>query len=170
MKGGILVKRIVLFLFVVAALFLFSCAGLGLFGVDPSALAQEIVSTANGILKGTSATDTILTYIHKGAGATDQDVDEFGTGFAELITSIASEVSLIGVSEKITPNKFFFPSEPPDYFSGEVYSMDLLFETGDGTQLVMDMPMLVINGNPYICTVFVETPGSTQMYPLIFAF
>jgi len=167
MKGGILVKRIVLFLCVVAALFLFSCAGL--LGVDTTSLAQKIVNTVNGILKGTSATSTILTYIHKGTGATDQDVDDYGDGIVNLITSLASEVSLIGVSEKITPNKFFIPSEPPDYFSGEVYSMSLLFETGDGTQAVMDVPMILISGSPYLCTVYVETPGSTPAYPF-FAF
>jgi len=165
LKGGILVKRIVLFLCVVAALFLFSCGGMPDLNVPTSgitSLAQQMVDTLNGVLQGTVEPSAILNYVHKGPGVetlfnlySDQLTDEIlGT-----LSSVMSEVSLIGISGKVTPNKLFSPDNPPYYFRGEVYSMTVLVKV-QNTRFVMDLPLLLIDGSAYLCTVYTKSSGS----------
>ncbi|MGJ8454074.1 hypothetical protein ACSFC1_02070 [Pseudothermotoga sp. U03pept] len=151
----------VLFLLTVAVIFSLS-ACLSLLEPNIGDLSEKLVKDLNDYLQGQITSETFIErFVHIGVPATITDARFFGSKFLSFFDENASEVSLVSYGDSGLKS---YLENPPRWVE-KVYVLSLLLKT-DEKVLTHSCPMLLIEGKPYLMTVYAS---GTQIvsYPVL---
>lgn len=125
--------------------------------------SEEIVKAINDYLKNDIGSDYLITkYVYICEPATTTDAFYYGNKLLEFFSESASEISLISYGD--TGLKSLRLEQPPSCVE-KVYILSLLMKT-DQKMRSGACPMLLIEGKPYLLTVYASGTEIIS-YPLL---
>lgn len=154
-------RKMLYLLVVIVVLTLTGC--LSLLEPNVEKFSEEIVKAINDYLKNDIGKDYLITkYVHMSEPATTTDAFYYGSKLLELFSENASEISLVSYGD--TGLKSLRLEQPPSWVE-KVYILSLLMKTDQKMQSGT-CPMLLIEGKPYLLTVY-ASGTEVISYPLL---